>query len=170
MPSTFQIFQSDKAGLNSKESYIVVRGKISFLRILGSDPSWELMTATASEDSGHIDVCVDRPRLIQAAWRLGTEIGVRPESHSDRSGREYVKIGVIIKKKSQDDLDFKNELHNILTRFFELYYSYQGADAKGNSETRELYDALAIDDQGGDVYLGDGIWLSNDGSLKDRSK
>jgi len=31
----------------------------------------------------------------------------------------------------------------------------------------DLYNNIATDDLGNDFYLGDGIWLSNDGSLHD---
>jgi len=31
--NSIQVLKSDKVGLNSKESYVVVRGKTSFLRI-----------------------------------------------------------------------------------------------------------------------------------------
>lgn len=81
--TSFEILTSNKAGLNSRESYIVVRNRVSFLRILGANPQWELMTATASEDNGRIKVCNNRPRLVQAAWRLGVEIETRPEVKSD---------------------------------------------------------------------------------------
>ena len=38
MPNEFEVVRSDKVGLDSKESYIVIRNSISFLRILGEDP------------------------------------------------------------------------------------------------------------------------------------
>ena len=51
MTNDFKIIPSEKKGLNSEESYIVMREGTSFLRILGAYPDWELMTATASEDT-----------------------------------------------------------------------------------------------------------------------
>jgi hypothetical protein len=170
MSHTFQILPSVKVGLNSKESYIVVRDQTSFLRILGADPQWEIMTATASEDHGRIQVCNDRIRLVQAAWRLGTEIDTLPKVQSDWMGREYVIICVITQDCGQNDKEFEKESNKFFTRFFELYDNYQVIPPKGNREMRYLYDTLATDDRGGDVYLSDGVWLSNDGSLHDRSR
>ena len=56
MTATFQIIKSSKVGLDSDESYVVIRNQTSFLRVLGGEPTWELMTATASEDHGRIMV------------------------------------------------------------------------------------------------------------------
>lgn len=39
-----------------------------------------------------------------------------------------------------------------------------------NSEMREIYDALSVDDSRDDVYLSDGVWLSSDGSTSERGK
>lgn len=166
--TSFEIHPSNKAGLNSRESYIVVRNRVSFLRILGANPQWELMTATASEDNGRIKVCNNRPRLVQAAWRLGVEINTRPEVKSDWKDREYVSICVINTKNSTNVDAVRKEIDALLSRFFELYDSYQSAETRGTYEMRDLYDALAIDDSGGDVYLSDGVWLSIDGSMHDR--
>lgn len=168
--TSFEILQSNKAGLNSRESYIVVRNRVSFLRILGANPQWELMTATASEDDGRIKVCGDRPRLVQAAWRLGVEIETRPEVKSDWKNREYVSICGINTKNSTDIEADRKKIDAIISRFFELYDEYQSADMRSADEMRELYDALAVDDTGGDVYLSDGVWLSNDGAMHDRGR
>ena len=35
---------------------------------------------------------------------------------------------------------------------------------------RELYDVLSTGNEGGEIYLSDGIWLSNDGSVHDRGR
>ena len=80
---SIQVLKSDKVGLNSKESYVVVRGKTSFLRILGCEPEWELMTATASEDHGRIRVCSDQRRLVESALRLGAELKTEPKVEKD---------------------------------------------------------------------------------------
>lgn len=170
MVDAFQIIKSDKFGLNSKESYILVRGKTSFLRILGADPQWELMTATASEDNGRIRICNDRHRLIQAAWRLGTDVDTKPEIKSDWMGREYVSICSVTQQESQGDKEFNDELKMLFSRFFELYDDFQILETREDDEMRELYGALAVDDQGEDIYLSDGVWLSDDGSLHDRGR
>ena len=170
MTKAFQILKSEKQGLNSKESYIVSRGQISFLRILGADPQWELMTATASEDHGRIQVCNNQLRLVEAALRLGMKLDTKPKVEADRMGREYVKICVITQTSSEDDETFNKELEGIFSHFFELYDNSQAIEARGDSEMRDLYGDLAIDGQGSDVYLSDGVWLSSDGSVSNRGR
>jgi len=170
MTNTFQIIQSSKVGLDSKESYIVTRDEISFLRILGADPEWQLMTATASEDDGRTQVCNEPVRLIEAALLLGVEIDTNPKVETDWKEREYVKVCVIKQESSEDDEAFDKELKELFIRFFEIYDSYKAIKTRKNSEMCDLYNALAIDDQGSDVYLSDGIWLTNDGSLDDRGR
>ena len=168
--SAIEILKSDKVGLNSKESYVVVRGKTSFLRILGCEPEWELMTATASEDHGRIRVCSDQLRLVEAALRLGADLGTRPLVEKDWLGREYVKICGVRQDLGQDDEMFNKELRSLFDKFFAHYDNYRDASSRGHDEMQELYDILATDDHGGDVYLSDGVWLSSDGSLHDRGR
>ncbi|MFJ2334770.1 hypothetical protein [Pseudomonas helleri] len=122
--ATVKVFQSQKTGLNSPESYIVVRGGTVFLRLLGEDPQWELMTATASEDNGRINVCANQLRLIESALRLGAELETSPLVEKDWAGREYVKICVIIQEENQNDKDFNSELNAVFSRFFEHYDSH----------------------------------------------
>ncbi|CAI3939089.1 unnamed protein product [Commensalibacter communis] len=52
----------------------------------------------------------------------------------------------------------------ILKRFFEIYDNFN-IESRAKEEMRELYNDLAIDDSGEDVYLSDGVHLSHDGSL-----
>jgi hypothetical protein len=70
MTDEFQILESTKVGLDSKESYVIVRNRTSFLRVLGNEPEWSLMTATASEDHGRIEVCSEQRRLVESALRF----------------------------------------------------------------------------------------------------
>lgn len=170
MKNSIQIVKSEKAGLNSKESYVVARSTTSFLRILGCEPEWELMTATASEDRGGIRVCSNQLRLVEAALRLGTEIDTRPKVEKDWMEREYVKICVIRQDPGQDDVTFNEELSQLFNKFFEFYENDRDLDTRSDDEMRELHGALAINDQGDDVYLSDGVWLSNDGSLHDSGR
>lgn len=168
--STFKILESDKIGLNSSESYIVVRGRTSFLRILGGDPQWELMTATASEDHGRVHVCPNQLRLVEAALRLGAEVDTQPAVESDWMGREYVKICGIRRESGQDDESFNRSIRKLLLRFFVIYDDYRPPDVRSGDEMRELYKALAVDNHGADVYLSDGVWLSSNGTLRDRGR
>lgn len=170
MPDIFQIVQSNKVGLNSKDSYIVTRNATSFLRILGGEPVWQIMTATASEDHGRIKVCSDQLRLIEAALRLRVEGGGKPMVEKDRMNREYVKVCEISQLAGETDQKIIGEMSGVIRRFFEIYDEYKGLNSRPGDEMRELYDALAIDDQGDDVYLSDGVWLTSDGSIHDRGR
>lgn len=167
---TFQVLQSTKTGLSSPESYVVTRGQTSFLRILGAAPRWEIMTATAGEDHGRIQVCSNQLRLIESALRLGVELDTRPWVETDWLGREYVKICVITRHIDQGVAEFNNNISSVFARFFEIYDSYKDVRSRASDEMMGLYQDLAIDDMGGEVYLSDGVWLGSDGSLHDRGR
>lgn len=170
MNDKIQISSSQKNGINSKESYIVTRGCTSYLRILGCEPQYFLVTATASEDSGHITVCNDQVRLIAAAKKLGKELETNPSVEKDWIGREYISICGIKTDPEQNQDDFEREIEQLLSRFFELFDEYKDIEKRPENEMVEIYHELAIDDFGGDVYLSDGVWLSSDGSLHDRGR
>ncbi|EKN3392635.1 hypothetical protein O1Y80_000784 [Yersinia enterocolitica] len=170
MTNDFEISKSSKVGLSSKESYIVTRHNISYLRILGADPQWVLMTATADEDHGRVRVCTEQLRLAGAALRLGAALETSPSVEKDWAEREYVKICSIYQTPDQSDQDLTNELNVVLRRFFEFYDSWPNLSSRTCDEMMDLYDALATDDIGTDVYLSDGIWLSNNGTLSDRGR
>ena len=50
------------------------------------------------------------------------------------------------------------------------YDEHKKLDARAGDEMRELYDALSTDNGEGEIYLSDGLWLSNDGSVHDRGR
>lgn len=170
MPDAFHIYDSQKVGLDSDESYVVVRTSISYLRVLGREPKWELMTPTASEDHGRIKVCSDQLRLMESALRLGAELGTEPRVEKDRRGREYVKICVIKSEPDESDEDFQCRNAVLFEKFFDIFDDYRSLDTRAKDEMRELYDVLATDDQDSEVYLSDGMWLGSDGSLLDRGR
>ncbi len=157
-------------GLDSDESYVVVRDWTSFLRVLGGEPRWELMTATASEDHGRIKVCSDQRRLIESALRLGGELKTEPKVEKDWRNREYVKVCVITRDSGQNDEVFERANSGLFSRFFEIYDEHKGLDSRARDEMRELYEMLSTDNEGGEVYLSDGMWLSNDGAVHDRGR
>lgn len=167
MPYTksFKIVSSGKAGLTSVESLLVVRGRTSYLRILGGEPRWELMTATASEDDGHFQVCGDKSRLIGSAVRLSKSLGVLAHDTRDWRGREYVKICTI--ERDVDD-DLPRLLNQVIEEFFELFDSAEISN-ENTTDMIDIYKAISsCCDDDDDVYLGDGLWLSRDGSLNER--
>lgn len=170
MSNEFEVLRSDKVGLDSKESYIVIRNGVSFLRILGEDPCWTVMTATASEDNGSIRVCSEKLRLIESALRLCASYGVSPCIDTDHLGREYVKIGTISREPGETEDNFQKENNELVQRFFEIFDGHRQLASRSGSEMRELYDSLAADSIDGEIYLSDGVWLSSDGSVHERDR
>lgn len=164
----FEIVHSIKAGLVSNESLLVVRDGTGYLRILGQEPRWELMTATASEDDGLVKVCGDRRRLIETAIKLCQALGFSAHETKDRLGRDYIKICTIVRER--DDEDLRDVLFRTIERFFDLFDGL-GESVTGRADDMvDLYEAISSDGIGEDVYLSDGLWLSSDGSLHERGK
>lgn len=124
MKDTYQILESNKVGLDSEEGYVVVRNGMSFLRILGGEPEWAVMTATASEDHRSIQVCPERLRLVESALRLCAERGGNPGVEKDWLGRGYVKIGTITREAGESEENFQSENNILFQRFFEIFDSY----------------------------------------------
>lgn len=176
MANSFKILKSNKAGLNSQDGYIIVRGKTSFLRILGAYPVWEIMTATASEDNGSILVCSEQLRLVQSALLFGKWINehaktnVKPSVETDWLGREYVNVCSVEYKPDNTEQEFFDWLTKLIEHFFQIYDSYIDIKTRPQDEMIRLYNDLSVDDFGGEVYLSDGVWLSNDGSLHDQGR
>ncbi|MGK2899593.1 MAG: hypothetical protein ACSLE9_13060 [Burkholderiaceae bacterium] len=170
MTDEFFLLESSKVGLESKESYVVVRNRTAFLRVLGAEPEWSLMTATADEDHGRVLVCADQRRLVEAALRLGAELNTGPTVERDWKGREYVKVCVITRNPGESDEAFDKDNKRAFGRFFEIFDSLPRLSARPVVERRNLYDELALGDHGEDVYLSDGVWLGSDGSLHDRGR
>jgi hypothetical protein len=170
MSNPFLVIKSDKVGLESDESYVIVRNRTSFLRVLGGEPEWSLLTATASEDHGRITVCADQRRLIESALRLGAELQTEPRIESDWAGREYARVCTITREATQSEEVFEREKSELFARFFEIYDSLANQNSRSADEMRELYETLSIATSGDQIYLSDGVWLSNDGSLSDRGR
>lgn len=170
MTNDFLVLPSNKVGLESKESYVIVRNRTSFLRILGAEPEWSLMTATADEDHGRVLVCADQRKLIETALRLGAELKTAPKVERDWKGREYVKICLTTRNSGESDEAFDKSNNCALQRFFDIFDSLPELSGRPSGEKRNLYDDLALSDSGEDVYLSDGVWLSSDGSLHDRGR
>lgn len=165
MTSNFGIFPSNKSGLIAEESYIVVRNGTSFLRILGEEPKWTVMTATASEDYGRTRVYPDRTRLIAAALLLCRENGATPGVVADWQGREYVNIGTITRELGETEDEFHNGNNELFHRFFELFDKCEQMNFHDKNEMRMLYNMLSINEGGDEVYLGGGMRLTDDGTI-----
>lgn len=123
MTHPYQIVRSNKVGLDSEESYVVARNGVSFLRILGGEPHWTVMTATASEDLGPIQVCADLQRLVAVALRLCKELDSSSKVVKDRLGRPYVTIGTITREAGESEDDFQRINNALFQRFFDIFDS-----------------------------------------------
>ena len=88
----FDICKSSKAYIEAPEHYIVVHNEVVYLRIVGQEGSYVVMTATSGEDEGTICAFVDQHALNEAALEVAKQIGCTPESKEDHHNRPYVKI------------------------------------------------------------------------------
>lgn len=169
---SYEIHRSNKRGFHTNESYIVTRGRESFLRIVGGHRTFDMMTATASEDNpGGFRVCADKLSLIAAAVQIAKELGVNPAFSTDSSGREFVNIcNITLQEPNKASADEMAEIDSALNRFFQIFDTAKQNAARDNDDMQEIYAVLTPDDSGEDVYLSDGIWLSSDGALHDRGR
>ena len=166
----FQILDSSKFGLSSPDSYVVTCSNTSYLRLLGKHPEWTLMTATASEDKGSVRVCSDQRRLIEAALRTSIDFGIeKPRVDADWRKREYVKICTVIQGPEENDDLVKSQLNEIIEKFFHFYNNHTPSGDKREEEMQFLYKEMVVEN-GNDVYLSDGVWLSSDGAIHDRGR
>lgn len=163
MNNGIDVNRSQKIGLTGEENYIVARGNVGYLRIVGGSPCWSVMTATVGEDHGQIRACPNQLRLRDAAKRLGTELNTNPYARLDRGKREYVVICGLSDAAPGAIKD--RTLEALCKRFFEIYDLEAGRD-----EMRDLYRALTDGRDDEKVYLSDGVWLSSDGSMHDRAR
>lgn len=169
MSSPIQIVYSTKRGFGHQESWIVTRGRTSYLRIIGDYPSYSVMTATASEDDRSYRVCSDKPRLISSALQLGALLNIPPSWETDRSKRKFIRVCQITFIPNRRDEDLK-ELFEVLGKFFEMYDSWDANNREVIDDMREVYAALSESSSDEDLYLSDGVWLSSDGRLHNRRR
>ncbi|UJM90428.1 hypothetical protein LRK24_00550 [Rhodanobacter denitrificans] len=170
----FRFLPSHKQGLGSEHGLIVVRNNVSYFRILsGRDNSKiDIMTTTAGEDNSQITACRDRSKLVRSTVRLAWQLNAIPYPKVDRRGREYIQFEPI----GIDPFENTDELADALRVFFEKFFRIFDSDMQSvdyhnpDSDLIKIYQTLATDEEGSDVYLSDGVWLSSDGSLHDRGK
>lgn len=170
MSNKIEMHESSKRGFPGVSvSVIVTRGRTLYLRIVGTHPDFHVMTATASEDNGEFVVCAERLRLISTALKFAAEFEREPSRAVDSSGRDFVYL-CTLRFPSVPTGEDEAQLYGWLERFFEIYDSYHPGAPESRKELREIYDAIATDDSGDHMYLGDGVWLGGDGSLEDRGR
>ncbi len=154
-----------KALITSREHFIVTIGNFVCLRILGQGPKYAIVTATADEDNKLFRALRNQELLIEAARKTSEALGGAHLMCRDNYGREYVQICRI---ENQEDA----------RRVIEVFDGFipcigndnKQAESEARNELRELYDALAPDASGEDVYLQDGVWLGSGGKIKDSGR
>jgi hypothetical protein len=151
-----------KALINNPEHYIVTIDYFVCLRILGdrSNYNYKLMTATADEDDKRFRAVDNQKLLIEVARKTSEALGHAPSMCHDNYGRNYMGICRVV-----DGEDLRGVIEVFDGFFREAFNGHPPAEAQ--NELRELYDALAPDESGEDVYLSDGMWLSSGGAVKD---
>ncbi len=155
----FDIKRSNKAYINSNEHYIVIRKGVVYLRIVGSEGNYVVMTATAGEDYNGVVACPNMVSLNEAALRTSKTFGLRPTVKRDYHGREYVELC---------QCEYISDAYRASEKLFYLFK--ECCTDRTTNELVKVYSCLAIDDSGEDVYLSDGMWLSSDGSYSDRGR
>ena len=169
MARTIKIEKSYKRGFAGKDSHIVARGRTSYLRLVGNELTYSLMTATASEDDKNYIVCSDKVKLISSALQFSAKLGVPPSFDKDSSCREFVRICTInfMPGKQQEGVD---EVFAILDDFFQIYDTCDPTSHDTLRDMQEIYSTIADENSNEDVYLSDGVWLSFDGQMHDRGR
>ena len=155
----FDIIRSSKSYINSDEHYIVVFEGVVYLRVVGSEGDYIVMTATAGEDFNGVVAYGNLVELNEAALRASKAFGLIPAVKRDYHGREYVEVC---------RCEYLSDAYRAAEQVFSLLKKHSPERTK--KEMVEVYSELSVDDSGGDVYLSDGLWLSSDGSVADRSR
>jgi hypothetical protein len=164
MSNQFVVRLSQKTGIISREHYIVTLGDVICLRVLGDGSNYQVMTATADEDDKRF-LAGNQELLMEIARKTSEALGVAPEMCRDNYERDYVKI---CQFKAEEGL-LRHALETF-DRISETMIGHQQAESEAQNELRALYDLLAPDESGEDVYLQDGVWLSSDGATKDSGR
>jgi hypothetical protein len=164
MSNTVRIEESKKHGFRDRESYIVTRGKTSYLRIIGNAPVYALMTATASEDDRSYGVCKNRIRLVSSALQLCARLGILPSRATDSSGRVFINICEIGFSPGNEQEDLA-EFNAVIEVFFQIFDRCDPGSSEVVSDMRDIYAGLSDNSSNEDVYLSDGVWLGVDGRL-----
>jgi hypothetical protein len=155
----FDIKRSTKAYINSSEHYIITECGVVYLRVVGAEGNYVVMTATAGEEFAGDVACPDMISLNLAALRTSKTFGLKPIVKQDYHGREYVEIC---------RCEFISDAFRAAERLFKIYEECSSDWTK--NELFEVYANLTMDNLGADIYLSNGMWLSSDGSISVRGR
>lgn len=90
--STFDLRRSTKTYIESPEQYIVALEDVVYLRIVGTEGSYVVMTATSGEDAGSVQAFRNQDALIEAAFEVASQVGSTPVPKYDFHNRPYVEL------------------------------------------------------------------------------
>jgi len=88
----FDIKKSEKAFISAKEHYIVVREGVVFLRVLGEEGDFKVLTATTGEDVGDLRSHPDQTALMAAARSVADGLDARWRGRYDFHNQAYLEI------------------------------------------------------------------------------
>ncbi|QFU11004.1 hypothetical protein FIU84_03175 [Stutzerimonas frequens] len=88
----FDIRKSSKAYIEAEEHYIVIHNGTVYLRVVGQEGAYAVMTATSGEDMAPGAAFSDQQALNDAARGVAKLVGCVPELKYDYHHRPYVKI------------------------------------------------------------------------------
>ena len=88
----FDIKKSNKAYIDALEHYIVVHDGIVYLRIVGQEGDYSVMTATSGEDEGGISAYVNQEDLNSIAVVVAESIDCNSTLKYDFHNRPYINI------------------------------------------------------------------------------
>lgn len=106
----FDIKKSVKSYIDSEEHYIVARNGVVYLRVIGSEGSYSVVTATAGEDFNAEVVCSDMKSLNESARKVSELLGIAPKHKFDFHGREYIEVCVC---------EYISDAHRIAQKLFD---------------------------------------------------
>jgi len=88
----FDIRKSNKAYIESPEQFVVVRGDTVYLRIVGEEGEYTVMTATSGEDCGRFRAFRNQGALNEAALRVVEQMDLQSAKKNDYHDKPYVEI------------------------------------------------------------------------------
>jgi len=106
---TFDIRRSRKSYIESPEQFVVVLDQTVYLRIVGQEGAYTVMTATAGEDDGEFRAFNDQSVLNTAAMRASDRLELSPSMRADFHSRPFVEIC---------KCDFLSDAYRAATIFF----------------------------------------------------
>ncbi|ARU04034.1 hypothetical protein CCO03_04510 [Comamonas serinivorans] len=147
------------------ERYVVARGNVAYLKVVGKAPEWQLLTATASDSQPGFPACADQARLMAAALKIGDVIQTQPTLEHDAQRHQQVNICSIVDHLN-NDAHFQQEIADLFMRFFELY-DHEPSHLPGDAaDAGSVYQVLACDGQDTQADYVDGHWLRHTGAAQ----